>query len=52
MLCGHIMFACTGQAACCGATQGNRWHYGPQWGSKGLMGDGGRGSWSQLQMQM
>lgn len=34
MLCGCIMFACSGQAACCVAAVGDRWHYGPQWGSK------------------
>lgn len=34
MLCGCIMLACSGQAACCVAAVGDRWHYGPRWGSK------------------
>lgn len=35
MLCGCIVLACSGQAPCCVAAPGDRWHYGPQWGGKG-----------------
>lgn len=36
MLCGCIMLAWSGQATCCVAAPDDRWHYGPQWGGKGM----------------